>query len=317
MAPPPSPSPPTQADLGAARRFLAGHARVLDRCRFDLLLGDGDVERTLAALDAYRNPDGGYGHGLEPDLRAPGSQPAPALHAFEVLAEVAPTTSPHAAALCDWLDGVTLAGGLLPFALPIPDPTACSPVWTGADPTAGSLQITAAVLAHAHRVARHDPAVAAHPWVARATQTCLRRLDDGPEPTAYERLFALLLVDALAAREGGAPGGGLDDAAARARIDRLVAPLVEHGTLPVEGGLPGEGLDLLEAVPRRGAVRDACRPEAVDAALGALAAAQQPDGGWEVDFATASPAAALEWRGYATVRAVATLLDAGAATAGA
>src|SRR5215210_221461 len=94
--------------LLAARSFMAAHARLLDRRRFDLLFGGGEPEPVLAALRGYRNGDGGYGHGLEPDLRAPESQPAAALHAFEVFAEVAPVSAPEAAELCDWLDAVTL-----------------------------------------------------------------------------------------------------------------------------------------------------------------------------------------------------------------
>ena len=69
---------------------MAGHARQLDRRRLDLLVGRGEVSEVLAALEAYRNDDGGYGWGLEPDLRSPESQPAGALHAFEVFAEVGP-----------------------------------------------------------------------------------------------------------------------------------------------------------------------------------------------------------------------------------
>ena len=38
-----------------------------------------------------------------------------------------------------------------------------------------------------------------------------------------------------------------------------------------------------------------------------LERAQQSDGGWPVDFDSYSPAAALEWRGYTTVNAIATL----------
>jgi hypothetical protein len=34
---------------------------------------------------------------------------------------------------------------------------------------------------------------------------------------------------------------------------------------------------------------------------------RQDDGGWPVDFESYSPAAALEWRGYATVQAVSIL----------
>src|SRR5215218_3856722 len=87
-------------DLSAAAAFMAGHARVLDRRRFQLLMGDAYPSAVLAALDAYRNPDGGYGWALEADLRSTESQPGAALHAFEVLEELAPATAPQALALC-------------------------------------------------------------------------------------------------------------------------------------------------------------------------------------------------------------------------
>src|SRR5829696_1657235 len=151
-------------DLPSAVSFLATHGRVLDRHRLALLLGDDDPAGALAALDGYRNPDGGYSWGLEPDLRAPESQPAGALHAFEVFGEAAPTVSPRATELCDWLDSATLADGGLPFALPVADPAGCASFWAEADSTTSSLHITTAVAAAGVRVARHDPAVARHPW---------------------------------------------------------------------------------------------------------------------------------------------------------
>jgi hypothetical protein len=51
--------------------------------------------------------------------------------------------------------------------------------------------------------------------------------------------------------------------------------------------------------------------EVVEADLEALMAEQQPDGGWPVVYATASPQAALEWRGILTERAIAVLRAAG------
>jgi hypothetical protein len=53
------------------------------------------------------------------------------------------------------------------------------------------------------------------------------------------------------------------------------------------------------------------RDGVLSAALDELAAQQQDDGGWTVDFASFSPAAELEWRGYMTVDAVLTLKRAG------
>ena len=41
-------------------------------------------------------------------------------------------------------------------------------------------------------------------------------------------------------------------------------------------------------------------PEAISAEVEHLIAQQQDDGGWPVDFANYSPAAALEWRGHMT-----------------
>src|ERR687890_1116901 len=96
-------------DLAAAADFLASSARVLDRRRFDLLFGDGDAEAVPPAVDGYRNPDGGYGWGLEPDLRSRTSQPGGALHAFEAFADLVPLRTTRAAELCDWLASVTLA----------------------------------------------------------------------------------------------------------------------------------------------------------------------------------------------------------------
>jgi hypothetical protein len=66
-------------DLDAAWGFMATHARLLDRRRLDVILHGAGPDGALAALSAYRNQDGGYGWGLEADLRAIESQPGGAL----------------------------------------------------------------------------------------------------------------------------------------------------------------------------------------------------------------------------------------------
>src|SRR5688572_4115051 len=126
-------------DLSAAADFMATHARILGRRRFELLDDDTAADAALAALGGYRNSDGGYGWGLEPDLRSPESQPGAALHAFEVFEGIAPATTARAVELCDWLDSVTLPDGGLPFALPVTAAAGCAPWWLGADPSVSSL----------------------------------------------------------------------------------------------------------------------------------------------------------------------------------
>lgn len=282
----------------AVAPFLAGHGRLLDQRRFELLEGNGRAEEVLAAVAAYRNPDSGYGWGLEPDLRAPESQPGGALHAFEMFGDIAPVTTPHAVRLCDWLESVSFADGGLPFAFPVADPTACAPFWTGADPAVFSLQSTAFVTSAAWRVAEHDEAVAAHPWLARATETCLRAIRDLDEmPHVIELSFAIHLLDAAYDRYPEA-----DEL-----LTKLGKFLPESGIVPVQGGSEGEVLRPLDFSPVPGPSRRLFAPAAVEADLTRLEQGQQPDGGWTVDFASFSPMAALEWRGYATVGAISKL----------
>jgi hypothetical protein len=278
-------------DLNAAADFMATHARMLDRRRFELRTGSTDPAGALAALDGYRNIDGGYGWGLEPDLRSPESQPGAAAHAFEVFEDVAPATSPHALALCDWLNSVTLDDGGLPFALPLGASAGSGPWWQGADPTTSSLQITAFTTAVAHRVAAHDPAVAAHPWLDRATTFCrdaIAALDE--EPFAYVLAFSIQFLDAVGDT---------------ALLEKLGRYLPAHGPHPLRGGTHGEALNPLDISPYPGTPsRELIAPDVIAADLERLAAAQHDDGGWDVDYLQISPVGKLDWRGFATVRAI-------------
>jgi hypothetical protein len=286
-------------DLSAARDFMATHARPLDRHRFRLMLGEGSSQAALAALEAYGNADGGYGWGLEPDLRSRSSQPGAALHAFEVFAEIEPATSPRASALCGWLESASLADGGLPFALPVSDPAGTATWWVQADPRTSSLQITAIVTAVALEVARHDPAVAAHPWLAAATRYCLDAIAAMTDaPHALVLAFALRFLDAVHDSEP----------AAAALVEKLGVHVPASGVIPVEGGTANEVIRPLDIAPVPGRpVRALFTTEAVTADLHRLAATQQDDGGWRVEYAQFSPAGALDWRGHATVSAVTVL----------
>ena len=285
--------------LDRARSFLAGHGRLLDRRRFELLAGDGDPTAVIAAVDGYRNPDGGYGWGIEPDLRDGTSQVAGALHALEVFAEAPQAVSGQAGALLDWLAGHTLPDGGLPFALPVAEDTGVAPCWAQAASGTSSLHITTAVGAHAHLLADRLPDLAGHPWLATASGYCLRGIAELAEPSAHELSYAIQFLDAAADREPGAA----------ALLDRLAALLPADGLLRVAGGAADEALRPLDYAPwPQRPARRLVRAGVIEAELARLAAGQQRDGGWLVDFGSYSPAARLEWRGYATVRAVAVLL---------
>ncbi len=283
-------------DLSAADAFMATHARVLDRRRFELLTHRADPAAVLAALDGYRNADGGYGWGLEPDLRSPESQPGAALHAFEVFEDVASACSPRAVELCDWLESVSLPDGGLPFALPLTVPAGTAPWWRGADPTVSALQTTSVTAAAAWHVAAQDPAVAAHPWLERATRYCLAAIEAiDRAPAAYVLAFAVRFLDVV--HDSRPEAADL--------LRRLSAYVPADGRVRVEGGTESETLRPLDLAPYPDRpARELFAPEVIEADLDRLAGLQQDDGGWIVDYATISPAGSLDWRGHTTVRAV-------------
>jgi hypothetical protein len=216
---------------------------------------------------------------------------------LEVFAEVGPT--PQAVEVCDWLAGVSLPDGGVPFAVPVADTAGCATFWVDADPRASSLQSTAFVAGVAHRVAARDPRVAAHPWLAAATRYCfdtIAALDEAPFAIAFG--FAVGFLDA--AYDTYDEAGPL--------LDKLGGFMPADGVVPVVGGSEGEAIRPLAfaPLPDRPA-RRLFSAEVIDADLQRLADGQQDDGGWLVDFGSFSPAAALEWRGYATVGALSVL----------
>ena len=71
-----------------ARDFILTNARMIERRLFQFYFGDGNVEGVYHAVYAYRNADGGFGHGMEPDTASPESQPLFSIMALETLDEV-------------------------------------------------------------------------------------------------------------------------------------------------------------------------------------------------------------------------------------
>ena len=63
----------TTASFSLARRFVEEKARPVDEALFAYTFEDGKPEAVWEALRSFANEDGGFGHGMEPDCRLPGS----------------------------------------------------------------------------------------------------------------------------------------------------------------------------------------------------------------------------------------------------
>jgi hypothetical protein len=171
------------------------------------------------------------------------------------------------------------------------------PWWGAADLSVSSLQITSATAAAAHRVAAHDAAVAAHPWLQRATDYCLRAIESIDQPPfAYVLAFSIDFLDAV---------HDIRPREAEMRLRHLSTFVPDDGNLRVQGGTEHEMLRPLDVAPFPDRpARALFSDEVISADLERLDALQQADGGWVVDYLKISPAGSLDWRGHATIRAI-------------
>jgi hypothetical protein len=275
-------------DIDAAERFMLANARLLDRHRLDVLLHGGPAEPVLAALRAYRNPDGGFGHALEPDVRSPHSEPVSALHALEVLVEIGTPDDPMVAGTASWVATVADRDGGVPFVLPS---AAAYPRAPWMVPSDGGSHLTFGIAGHLWRTGH------ASAWLTQATDWCWAKLARPDELGAYWLKFALYFLDRVPESER-----------ASAAIEGLRPRLAPDGTVPVAGGTENERLTPLDLAPRPdGRSRALFDSDRIAADVDRLADRQQDDGGWTFDWLGWSPGQTVEWRGTVTLRALVTL----------
>jgi hypothetical protein len=280
------------ADIAAAQQFVFANARVLERHRLARLLHGAEATPVLDALRAYRNEDGGFGHALEPDVRAPDSEPASTLAALSILAEVGALADPMVEDAAAWVGTIADSDGGVPFVLPA---AADHPHAPWMVPSDGGSHLTFAIAG-----ALLDAGSSA-PWLSSATEWCWAKLEGPDEVGAYGVKFALDFLDSVP-----------DDGRAAAAIERLGSRLDADGTIRVPGGTEDERLTPLVLSERPGSRSRALFTEAqIERELDALERGQQDDGGWTFEWLAWSPGQTVEWRGVVTVHALATLASHG------
>jgi hypothetical protein len=259
------------------------NARVLDRRRFEHHFGGAPAEPVVDALRAHANPDGGLGHGLEPDLRDPASQPAAVETALRVLDHAGRFDDPIVAAALDWLARNEAPGGGVTFVLPTALDHARAPWWQADPDGAPSVTLTGLIsgMLAKNRVE--------HPWLERASEWLWREAESRDELTPYEAVGLFAFLDHAPDR----------DRAERA-VERLGPALL--AIVELDPHAEGERHGPLDFAALPGSLARRLFDDAViDAHLDAMAAAQLPDGGWMFDFQSWAPLVELEWRGALTV----------------
>ena len=278
-------------DYAAAENFIWSAARLVDRHRYSMLFADGPPQPVIEALRGYRNPDGGFGHALEPDLRCPESQPTPTLYALETLNEAGAADREMARDARAWIASIAQADGEVPFVLAGFEKYPHAPWFEPGPGPIGTLALAAAC---------HGGGVTCDTWLASATDYCWRELDAKQEPGGYWLKYALAFLDAVP-----------DEQRARAAIASLSARVDPSAVAP-PGGIEGEALRPLDLSPRPGSrSRGLVGDERIEAHLDAVESEQQEDGGWMFDWRAWSPAQTNDWRGNVTIRALGWLRENG------
>jgi len=78
----------TKAKMAAARDFILSSARPLERALFHFYFESGQEQEVLDELRHFQNADGGFGHGIEPDLPMAGSSVIGTVRCLQILAAV-------------------------------------------------------------------------------------------------------------------------------------------------------------------------------------------------------------------------------------
>ncbi|HKU38961.1 MAG TPA: hypothetical protein VJR89_12460, partial [Polyangiales bacterium] len=280
-----------------AEQFLWLSARLLERVRFEHSFKAGPREAVLAALRAYQNPDGGFGHAIEPDFRGPVSQPLNVEFAFKVLDEIELPDPALIQPALGFLREVTAADGGLPNVLSNVSSYPRAPWWEAPREVTGCLLPTASIAGLLSKWKIADA------WLERAVAYTWRAMDALIEraKTAQGRLPRLQV-----AYEARATLPFLEHVPDRARAERtasaLRAALDAAGMIAREPDPAAEGCVPLELAPHPNALARSWFDAAlIERHLAALCTAQQADGGWTVPWSIWTPITEPEWRGILTL----------------
>ena len=269
-----------QASFERARELVYRSGRVLERRLFARLFEDGDAVGVTAAVLAYRNADGGFGHGLEPDKLAPQSQPLDVQFALQSLADAGADGLEIGTAACDFLEPLADERGLVPIVLPSVADYPRADHWGDGNFPPG-INPTIAIAGYLNGFGVE------HPWLTRATQTCLETLENGTIDEAHAFVAAAVFVERVPEAQPFA--SRLAEALPNAQMFLADPDAEGYGVPPTK--LPREWFD------------DAL----YDAHLDKLESQQEADGGWPVAWNPPGPGSLAAWRAILTIEALRTL----------
>ena len=286
------------AQFASARDFILRQGRLLERRLYATRFEGAPATGVIDAIRGYRNDDGGFAHGLEPDKRCPASLPIDVEMALQALVTAGTRDGELVRGACDYLAKIAAAadsGGAVPLAFPVIEDYPRAEHWTdwtyvpSVNPTAGLVGLL-------HQLG------ARHPWVDEAAAWCWSQIESDRLPDdvhALNEVFGFLAHMPESDRAEVAAG-------------RVREQLMSTSMFQLDPDAEGYGLSPLSIAPAADSKWRALFSEEVIAAhLDSLQRKQEADGGWPISWEPPSEASRLEWRGIVTLGALRTLTSYG------
>lgn len=286
-----------------SREFLLHSARPLEAAIFRYRFEDGDATEIYAQLVRYQNPDGGFGHGLEPDVRSPASSVLATTVALQLLRmQHAQFQHPLVAGAMDYLlanyDSALQSWRLVP---PATEHTPHAPWWNqeGLAERFGSFAVNprAEILGYLWEFGGEDEASPAVALRNQLTPRVLEGLLAHTNPlSGNEFECCLRLVESP----------GLPDAAA-VELQRWLLRVAETAVATDPSTWGGYVLTPLQVAPNRAAPLGIPLSYILPANLDYVIESQQQDGSWSPTwswfgaYAGDWPQAERDWRGVLTL----------------
>lgn len=282
-----------------AAEFMTSEVRPLERARYRFHFENAPAEDVYAALAAYQNGDGGFGHALEPDLRLPDSSALCTTIAFQIFREICPPDDHEqvvrgCAYLRDTFDAEHTVWWITPRNV---DDAPHAPWWNyhdgRADPANHALNPRAEIAGYLHDYAKHFPDTVR----ARVTSAVIDHLLALDSTEMHDLLCVLRFYDTPSL-----------PAAPRERMTGKLTELVRDTVEQDPAKWSGYNLQPLDVASTPESPFAALFGDAIEANLDARIAQQQADGSWPVPFAWGDqypetwPQAKREWAGIMTLK---------------
>jgi hypothetical protein len=279
--------------LERANDYIYRNGRLLERVHFAFLFENGSAAHVVDALRPYQNSDGGFGNALEPDMRAPSSQPMHVDMALRILDDVGAFNDSLVGRSVDWLQSIAVPDGGLPWVLFSVQDYPHAPWWI-VDAGSGSLGATSSIL---HLLLKNS---IDHAMIASALSFVRKRCAD-PQDGDLEYHTLRSAGEALNLANGPQDEGLIEKLFEHVKEHDLVAPTKKASDEPY-AHTP------LHWAREPGSVwRAMFKDEDIERDLDALATRQEDDGSWPLGFPLTTPAAEYEWRARVTIDALNTL----------